>query len=229
MEKSGFLAPQYPVADIYGGCRFVDLALRARGEKIAFEIDGLPWHVPDVVPAEKYEDDLLRQNSLVHQGWRVFRWTDRQVAHEPERVKEQKLAARLERAPGLLAFDDFLPRQSGEMLVLREHQEDALLALQRMRGEGKTIALLDHATGAGKTVTAIADARRLGGRTLWLVHRRALVNQTQREFHALWPEVETGRYVGGSHEEDGHNLVASIQSIADHLDEVRGRRNSPFW
>jgi len=132
-EKTLFLSPQHPVTDIYGGSRFVDLALRARGEKIAFEIDGLPWHVPEVIPAQKYEDDLLRQNSLVHLGWRVFRWTDRQVAHEPERVKEQ-LALFLERLPGLLSFDDFLPRQAGEVLQLREHQEDALLALEQMRG-----------------------------------------------------------------------------------------------
>jgi superfamily II DNA or RNA helicase len=224
-EKALFLSPQHPVTDIYGASRFVDLALRARGEKIAFEIDGLPWHVPEVVPAEKYEDDLLRQNSLVHQGWRVFRWTDRQVAHEPERVKEQ-LALFLERFDSLLSFDDFLPRQAGEVLKLREHQEDALLALERMRREGKTIALLEHATGAGKTVTAIMDARRLGGRTLWLVHRRDLVTQTQREFQRLWPEVETGRYFGGSHETDADNLVAAIQSVADHLDEFGPREFS---
>jgi superfamily II DNA or RNA helicase len=217
-ERAGLLAPQHPVTDIYGRSRYVDLALRARGEKIAFEIDGLPWHVPDVVPAEKYEDDLLRQNSLIHQGWRVFRWTDRQVAHEPERVKEQ-LALFLERVPQILAFDDFLPRQAGEVVQLRAHQDDALLALQRMRDEGKTIALLEHATGAGKTVTAITDARRLGGRTLWLVHRRDLVAQTQREFQRLWPEAVTGRYYGGAHEAEADNLVAAIQSVADHLDE----------
>jgi superfamily II DNA or RNA helicase len=218
LDKALFLSPQHPVTDIYGASRFVDLALRARGEKIAFEIDGLPWHVPEVVPAEKYEDDLLRQNSLIHQGWRLFRWTDRQVAHEPERVKEQ-LGLFLERLPGLLAFDDFLPRQAGGVLALREHQEDALQALDQLRAEGKTIALLEHATGAGKTVTAIADARRLGGRTLWLVHRRDLVTQAQREFQKLWPEAETGRYHGGAHERDADNLVAGIQSVADHLDE----------
>jgi superfamily II DNA or RNA helicase len=217
-EKALFLVPQHAVTDIYGSSRFVDLALRARGEKIAFEIDGLPWHVPDVVPAQKYEDDLLRQNSLIHQGWRVFRWTDRQVAHEPERVKEQ-LALFLERLPGLLSFDDFLPRQAGAVVQLREHQEDALLALERMRAERKTIALLEHATGAGKTVTAIADARRVGGRALWLVHRRDLVAQTQREFQRLWPEAETGRYYGGAHEAEADNLVAAIQSVADRLDE----------
>jgi hypothetical protein len=79
-EKARFLAPQHPVTDIYGVSRFGDLALRTRGEKVAFEIDGLPWHVPEVVPALKYEDDLLRQNSLVHQGCPVFRWTGKREA-----------------------------------------------------------------------------------------------------------------------------------------------------
>src|SRR5439155_14259921 len=113
LEKALFLAPQYPVFDVYENSRAIDFPLRARGEKIAFEIDGLPWHVPDVIPAEKYEDDLLRQNSLVHQGWRVFRWTDRQVAHEAERVKDQLTRFLLDRMPGFLSFEDFLPRQAG--------------------------------------------------------------------------------------------------------------------
>jgi superfamily II DNA or RNA helicase len=126
----------------------------------------------------------LRQNSLIHQGWRVFRWTDRQVADEPERVKDQ-LARFLERIPGLLEFDDFLPKQRGRFLELREHQEDALRALKALRDEGNTIALLPHATGTGKTVTAIADARRLGGRTLFVVHTKDLVEQAAGKFGEL--------------------------------------------
>jgi hypothetical protein len=59
-EKALYLSPQHPVTDIDGKSRFVDLALRSRGEKIAFEVDGLPWHVPEVVPAANYEDDRLR-------------------------------------------------------------------------------------------------------------------------------------------------------------------------
>jgi superfamily II DNA or RNA helicase len=218
LEKALLLVPQYPAKDIYDGSRFVDYALRTRDERVAFEIDGLTWHLPDATSVAKYEDDLLKQNSLVHHGWRIFRWTDRQIAQEPERVKEQ-LALFLERLPGLLSFDDFLPRQTGEVMELRAHQDDALLALQRMRDEGKTIALLDHATGAGKTVTAITDACRLGGRMLWLVHTRNLVSQTYKEFQRLCPEVETGRYFAGAHETEAYNLVGSIQSVADHLDE----------
>jgi superfamily II DNA or RNA helicase len=218
LEKALLLVPQYPIQDIDGGSRLIDYALRTRGERVAFEIDGVVWHVPEAIPVTKYEDDLLKQNSLIHQGWRVFRWTDHQVVQEPERVKEQ-LALFLERLPEFLSFDDFLPRQAGDVVELREHQDEALLALQRLRAEGKTIALVDHATGAGKTVTGITDARRLGGRTLWLVHKRDLVAQTCEKFQQFWPEVETGRYYGGTHETDAYNLVGSIQSVAEHLDE----------
>lgn len=217
-ERTLLLSPQHSVTDIYGGSRYVDFALRVRGEKIAFEIDGLTWHSPELIPGDKYEDDLLRQNSLIYQNWRVYRWTDRQIAGQPEKVKEE-LALFLEKIDRFLPFEDFLPRQSGEFLKLREHQEEALRILDRMRAENKTIALLEHPTGSGKTVTAIQDAKKHGGRTLWLVHRRDLVNQTQKEFRKHWPEVDTGRYFGGTHDSDAFNLVASIRSIAENLDK----------
>src|SRR5579864_3005411 len=108
LEKTFLLVPQCPVKDIYDKGRFVDYALKTRNQRIAFEIDGLTWHVRDATTVAQYEDDMLRQNSLVHFGWQVFRWTDRQIAQEPEAVKEQ-LRLFLERLPGLIAFDDFLP------------------------------------------------------------------------------------------------------------------------
>jgi len=194
LEKTHLLAHQFPFEDIHGGNREVDYALRTINEKVAFEIDGLIWHVPNSGDAEsirKYEEDLFRQNSLVHQGWRVFRWTDRQIADEPEQIKEQ-LALFLERIPGLLEFEDFLPRQRGEIIQLREHQEDALKALHELRINGITIALLAHATGTGKTVTAITDAQRVGGRTLFVVHTKDLVNQAVTKCEELWPDVSVG-------------------------------------
>lgn len=84
LENTQLLVPQYQFDDIYGAVRFIDFALRTVDEKVAFEIDGLTWHVPDAEQIAKYEDDLLRQNSLIYQGWRVFRWTDRQLAQDAE-------------------------------------------------------------------------------------------------------------------------------------------------
>jgi superfamily II DNA or RNA helicase len=212
------LVHEYPVVDIYGSGRSIDYALRTSDERIAFEIDGLTWHHPGAIPISKYEDDLLRQNSLIHDGWRVFRWTDRELLIEPERVKDQ-LALFLERIPGLLSFDDFLPKQTGEVFELREHQKEALDSLANMRADGKTIALLTHAQGAGKTIAAICDAKSIGGRTLFLAHRRELVNQAHDKLRELWPEASTGRFMGDIRDQGEQNIAASIQSISEHLSD----------
>lgn len=216
LEKAQLLVPQHPVADIEGTTRYIDFALRTVAERIAFEIDGLTWHVPDPARVRDYEDALLRQNSLIHQGWRVFRWTDRQVAAEPGRVKDQ-LALFLERVPGLLEFDDFLPRQRGKFLELREHQEEALRALNELRASANTIALLQHATGTGKTVTAIADAMRLGLRTLFVVHTKDLVEQAVGKFAELWPEASCGRFADAARDTAQHVIVGTVQSLSKNL------------
>jgi superfamily II DNA or RNA helicase len=218
LENARLLTPEFPVEDIYGGSRFVDFALRTLDEKVAFEVDGLTWHVPDEQAIWKYEDDLLRQNSLIHHGWRIFRWTDRQIGQEPEQVKEQ-LALFLERIPGLLDFDDFLPKQHGAILELRPHQEEALESLDRLRAEGNSIALVTHAQGAGKTVTAVTDAQRLGFRTLFVAHTRELVYQAAEAFQKLWPGVSTGLFIDNDRQTGAHNVVGSVQSLARHLNQ----------
>jgi superfamily II DNA or RNA helicase len=218
LEKVQLLAHEFQVEDIYGTGRSIDYALRSAEEKIAFEIDGLTWHLPSAITVSKFEDDLLRQNSLVHQGWRVFRWTDRELLSEPERVKEE-LSLFLEHLPGLLAIEDYLPKQSGDVLEFREHQTEALESLDSMRSNGKTIALLTHAQGAGKTVVAVADAKRVGGKTLFVAHRRELVNQAYETFQSVWSERTAGLFMGDVRDDDSFNLAASIQTIADRLDD----------
>lgn len=218
LEKTQLLAHEYQVDDIYGSSRSVDYALQTTEEKVAFEIDGLTWHVPDPARISEYEDALLRQNSLIHGGWRVFRWTDRQITQEPERVKEE-LAVFLEHIPGLLDFDDFLPRQRGEVVELRPHQEEALAALDALRADGMTIALVTHAQGAGKTVTAIMDAKRIGARTLFLVHTKDLVNQAHEKFRQFWPDVTAGLFLDDVRDTDEHVIIGTVQSVSKHLSE----------
>lgn len=158
---------------------------------------------------------------MIHDGWQLFRWTDRQLVQEPEGVKEQ-LALFLGRVPGLLELDDFLPKQAAaaSTIDLRIHQQAALDWLACIRSEGKTIALLEHATGSGKTVTAISDARRVGPRVLYVAHRKNLVEQTSREFRRLWPEVSHGRVLGGVSETDREVVCASIQSLGNCLADL---------
>lgn len=84
--KGQYVYLQYPVVDIYGRHRTIDFAIKSAFGKVAFEIDGTTWHSPEKVSEGKYIDDLLKQNSLVYDGWKVYRWTDRQIETTPERV-----------------------------------------------------------------------------------------------------------------------------------------------
>ena len=106
-------------------------------------------------------------------------------------------------------------------LELKQHQVAALRALEEMRANSETIALLYHATGTGKTVTAIMDAKRCGGRVLFLAHTQELVNQATNTFRSLWPSVTVGRYMEEIKQPNAHVVCGSVQSIALHLDSFR--------
>lgn len=102
-ELGEYVYLQYPFLDIYGKHRTIDYAFCCAKGRIAIEIDGMTWHAPSKVSEDKYEDDLLKQNSMVHEGWKVFRWTDRQVLRVPERVKDE-----------LVSFFGFSPKLYGD-------------------------------------------------------------------------------------------------------------------
>lgn len=215
-ERGQYVYMQYPFVDIYGGHRTIDYALHSQEGRIAIEVDGNQWHQPGIVSEDKYHDDLLKQNSLVYEGWKVYRWTSRQIEKTPERIKDE-LVTFLGTSPLLRYIEDTLPPQQGKAFELREHQEEALAQLEAMRSAHETIALLYHATGTGKTVTAVSDAKRLGKRTLFLAHTKELVYQAYNCFRNLWPEVSVGRYVEGYRETDAYVVCGSIQSVAANI------------
>lgn len=215
-ERGQYVYMQYPFVDIYGGHRTIDYALHSSDGCIAIEVDGNQWHQPGIVSEDKYHDDLLKQNSLVYEGWKVYRWTSRQIEKTPERIKDE-LITFLGTSPMFRYIEDTLPPQRGKAFELREHQEEALAQLEAMRNAHETIALLYHATGTGKTVTAVSDAKRLGKRTLFLAHTKELVYQAYNCFRNLWPEVSVGRYVEGYREADAYVVCGSIQSVAANI------------
>ena len=219
-EKGQYVYLQYPIVDIYGGHRTIDFAVNLPDGRVAIEVDGNTWHQPGKVSQEKYHDDLLKQNSMIFDGWRVYRWTSAQIEQNPERVKDE-LVTFLGQSPMFRYIEDTLPPQLGDTLELMNHQEEALENLQQMRQEHKTIALLFHAIGTGKTVTAVSDARSFGRRTLFLAHRHEIVDQAIRTFSKLWPEVTVGRYESGIRENDAYVVCGTIQSIARSLENFR--------
>ena len=92
---------------------------------------------------------------LLYQGVIAYEyWTDTQIIKTPDRVKDE-LITFLGYAPALTYFDGDTPTQQGAVFELREHQEEALASLAKMREEGKTIALVQGATGSGKSAIGV--------------------------------------------------------------------------
>ncbi len=224
-EKAGYLYSQYHFYDIYQNSRYADFMLENQGRRVAIEIDDEGSHHKGLVASGKFYDDLLKQNSMVYLGWDVYRWAVRQMQLQPETVKDE-LRVFLGTHPRFREIEDYLPTRRGKALdgaelELKEHQLTALKSLEEMRGRGETIALLYHATGTGKTVTAVMDAKRCGGRVLFLAHTQELVGQAAETFQKLWPGVTVGRYMENVKEPDAHVVCGSVQSVALHLDCLR--------
>ena len=217
-DKSQFLFIQYPFTDIYGNRRFIDFALENESMRIAIEIDGETFHNPQKISQNKYSDDLTKQNSLVYEDWKVYRWAYNQLKRQPEKVKDE-LRTFIGEMPLFKALQDYLPLQKGKVIELKEHQQSALQNLKSMRESGESIALLYHATGAGKTVTAVSDARAFGKRTLFLAHTKELVLQAQKTFKRLWDNVSTGIYLGEQKDAQAHVVCGSIQSVAQNIQQ----------
>ncbi len=216
-EKTGYLYSQYPFFDIYQDSRFADFLLENGGRRVAIEIDDDASHLPGHVSQVKHYDDLTKQNSMIHMGWAVYRWPVRIMQEQPERVKDE-LRIFLGSQPQFRAIADYLPTQRGRTFQLKEHQQEALDALAKMREAKETIALIHHATGTGKTVTAVSDAKRVGGRVLYIAHTKDLITQAADTFRELWPEASLGLYVENHKETDAQVICASVQSVALNLD-----------
>ena len=223
-EKAGYLYSQYPFYDIYQNSRYADFVLENGARRIAIEIDDQASHDSRHVSEDKFADDLMRQNSMIHLGWDLYRWPVRQLQKQPETVKDE-LRVFLGSDPRFREIEDYLPNQLGSLLdfqgkslELRDYQIEALAALEEMRSRRETIALLHHATGTGKTVTAISDAKRLGGRVLYIAQRNDLVYQTAKQFENLWPEASVGIFADGLRQTDTHIVCGSIQSVAINLE-----------
>ena len=165
-EKAGMLCTQYHFYDIYNNDFFIENGLH----KIAIEVDDEASHNKNIIAENKFCDDLLKQNSMIYLGWDVYRWAVRQLQNQPDNVRDE-LRVFLGTNPSFREVADYLPAQRGKAidcdgkLELKAHQKQALDALQKMRDEKQSIALLFHATGTGKTVTAVSDANLLSRHT----------------------------------------------------------------
>lgn len=95
-------------------------------------------------------------------------------------------------------------------MILRDYQERAVV---NVLAEIENRPILVMPTGAGKTVTGVAIARRHGGRVLWVAHRRELILQAVGAIRAAGEEPGV-IMPGYPSEPDKLIQVASVQTLA---------------
>jgi hypothetical protein len=78
------LSPEYVINDDGDKERFIDLAYIRTPYRIAIEIDGFGPHLKNI---DRYQfgDNLMRQNHLILDGWKLIRFSVSDIEQRPER------------------------------------------------------------------------------------------------------------------------------------------------
>lgn len=103
---------------------------------------------------------------------------------------------------------------AGQILPLRDYQQQAIDAVLEARARGVNRQLLSLATGAGKTVIAAHLVRKLGMRTVFMVHRDELATQSMRALGQINPGQSIGLCKADRNDLGADLIVASAQTLA---------------
>ena len=185
---------EFPYYDCEGKRRFIDYAIFGL-QKYAIELNGEAFHHPYVIKQSKYRSQLFKQNSLVRDGFKVFRWSTNGMLDREKFIQELKLFLGDPR--------DFKPsswlkfKRPGEVqtIELQTHQLEGLMHLEKQRRAGLSTFLIVLPTGTGKTEIFIKDIARLKEakpdlKALVMVPTRNLRSQTIERMMMRIPEYK---------------------------------------
>ena len=170
---------EFAYVDMEGKGRHIDYALFSSSGKFAIELNGESFHHPVMTGPRRYRSQLLKQNSLAADGFKVFRWSLNGMRDRERFILELKCFFGEARH----FQDKSILKASREVFTLREHQQEALQHLAEERSRGRRTFLLVLPTGTGKTEIFIEDMVRLKEqdsklKSLIIVPTRKLRKQT---------------------------------------------------
>jgi len=151
---------EFPIIDINGQTRWIDYIIRHTKYNIAIEKNGETYHHPIITKRKQYHSQLIKQNSLVSYGYKVFRWSLEGMKFKDNFREEIKKF--------FGDSKDFLLSQKlsvSRKVTLFHHQKEALNAINVQRERGDTNFLVVLPTGTGKTEIMIADILNMYHRT----------------------------------------------------------------
>lgn len=184
------IEPQYPFIDRTGRTRRIDFVYHGDNHKIALEVNGETYHAEGIIPDEQFDDNLFRQNEILRKGYKLVRFSYSQLQAPHWRVVVLEVLRDLfsEYAPELLSEYSLDPNP------IQLEALDALDHARRIRGWDRGVVVMP--TGTGKTILSALDAKRHGGKVLFLVHRLDILAQSIQAYRKVWGTLREGLLTG---------------------------------
>jgi len=218
--RIGYVIPQRPFIDSTGKSRRIDFSFVEGKTKLALEVNGEAYHAEGIIPNEMFDDNLFRQNEILQDGYRLIRFSYSMLQSPQWRpmVMESLRSFFTAYAPALLGEEPIKPNPL---------QQEALQALDFYRGKGWKKGVVILPTGTGKTILSALDAKRLGGKVLFLVHRLDILKQSIAAYQKVWPQMRVGILTGEAreNESDCDVLFASKDTVRQPTELTNFRRD----
>ncbi|NMM38581.1 MAG: DEAD/DEAH box helicase [Glaciimonas sp.] len=184
------IEPQYIFIDRTGKNRRIDFAFHDGINKIALEVNGETYHAEGIIPHEQFDDNLFRQNEILRRGYKLVRFSYSQL--QTPRWRPLVMDSLRE------FFAEYAPRLLGNYALdpnpIQLEVLDALEHSRNLRGWKKGVVVMP--TGTGKTILSALDAKRHGGRVLFLVHRLDILSQSIDAYRKVWGKLNEGLLTG---------------------------------
>lgn len=206
--KIGYFPPQRPFIDSTGKNRRIDFSYVEGSIRLAIEVNGESYHAEGIIPNETFDDNLFRQNEILNDGYKLIRFSYNMLQSPQWRsiVMDSLRSFVIKYAPSLLGESPITPNPL---------QIDALKALDFYRSKGWKKGVVILPTGTGKTILSALDAKRFGGKVLFLVHRLDILKQSIDAYQKVWPQLKHGILTGEvrENEKDCNVLFASKDTL----------------
>ncbi|MBQ6223527.1 MAG: DEAD/DEAH box helicase [Solobacterium sp.] len=189
MSALKYLNKEFSVQDNKGHTYFLDYYIRKSTGDIAVEENGISFHHPQIIGAERYRRQLNKQNTCTQWGIKLYRFS----------TEDCKFIERIE--DDIVSYfgrdtKDFIEHGilADRSFKLYEHQEITLEEMQKQREKGVKTFLIVYPTASGKSRIAEEDLKRVlstdnKARALILAPNNVIVQDWQNRISMDFPEM----------------------------------------
>ena len=131
----------------------------------------------------------------------------KEIAERPEIAREAVLRATI--------ADKYLHPNFSKILKPSPIQKRALDAIEESRTKGFKRGLVTLPTGTGKTILAVLDSKKIGGRVLFVAHQNIILEQAARKFKERLGAIDIGflHSEADNKNTEAHYLFANVASL----------------